>query len=70
MGGHSDDSLRTLEEFLCWVDRFSDDLTGRELREVKQAAAATFTEPKYWTEFRERYAETGSPWLTEAVSKS
>lgn len=68
IGGHSDCSLRTLEEFLQWVDRFSDDLTGRELREVKEAATSPFVEPQSWTDFRERFARTGDPWIRESVS--
>lgn len=67
IGGHSDCSLRSLQEFLVWVDRFSDDITGRELREVKEAARAPFVEPESWAAFRKRYAETGAPWLKEGV---
>jgi hypothetical protein len=63
VGSHSDHSLRSLEEWLKWIERFSDDLTGRELREAKEAAQAPFTEPKEWTAFRLRYAQTGDPWL-------
>lgn len=63
VGSHSDYSLRTLEEWLIWLDRFSDELTGRELRECKAAARAPFTEPKSWTDFRKRYADTGDPWM-------
>lgn len=62
-GTHSDQSLRTLAEWLIWIDRFSDDLTGRELRECKEAARAPFTEPREWADFRKRYAETGDAWL-------
>lgn len=65
IGSHSDHSLRTLDEWLVWIDRFSDDLTGREIREAKEAARAPFTEPKSWAGFRARYAETGDPWLPE-----
>jgi hypothetical protein len=35
------------------------------MREVKEAARATFQEPQYWTDFRKRYAETGDPWIRE-----
>lgn len=69
-GSQSDHSLRTLEEWLVWVDRFTDDLTGREIRECKEAARAPFTEPKYWADFRERYKQTGDPWLNGALSES
>ncbi len=65
IGNYGDHSLRTLEEWLVWIDRFEDDLTGRELRECKEAARAQFTEPKSWQEFRKRFAETGDPWLKE-----
>lgn len=63
VGSQSDNSLRTLEEWLVWMDRFSDELTGRELRECKEAARAPFVEPQFWTDFRERYAATGDPFL-------
>lgn len=69
IGGHSDCSLRTLEEFLTWVDRFSDDLTGRELRKVKEAATGPFVEPESWAAFRKRYAKTGDPWMHQSVSE-
>lgn len=65
IGSQSDYSLRTREEWLAWVDRFSDDLTGRELREAKEAVLADFVEPQSWTDFRKRFAETGDPWLRE-----
>lgn len=56
-------ALKTKEEWLTWVDRFSDDLTGRELREAKEAVRAEFVEPECWSGFRKRFAETGDPWL-------
>lgn len=62
VGSHSDASLRTLDEWLIWIDRFADDLTGRQLREAKEAARAPFTEHESWTAFRERYARTSIPW--------
>lgn len=55
--------LMTLDEWLVWLDRFSDDFTGRELREAREAAQAPFTEPPGWVGFRERFAATGDPWL-------
>ena len=63
VGYHSDFSLRTLDEWLVWVDRFEEDLTGRQIREAKDAAKAPFVEPPSWAGFRQRYAETGDPWL-------
>jgi hypothetical protein len=63
IGSHSDHSLMTLEEWLTWIERFWDDLTGRELREAKEAARAPFIEPRSWVEFRERYRRTGNPYL-------
>lgn len=66
IGNHSDYSLRTLEEWLAWIDRFADELTGRELRECKEAAKAPFTEPQSWVDFRRRYAETGDPFIKNA----
>lgn len=65
IGSHSDHSLRTQEEWLKWLERFSDDLTGRELREAREAALAPFVEPPSWAGFRERYKLTGDPWLPE-----
>lgn len=65
IGSDSEHSLKTLEEWLKWLERFSDDLTGRELREAREAAVAPFTEPPSWAEFRQRYAETGDPWLKD-----
>lgn len=58
-------AMRTKEEWLAWIERFSDELTGRELREAKEYVNAPFTEPDSWTGFRERYASTGDPWLKE-----
>jgi hypothetical protein len=63
IGYCSEHSLRTLDEWLDWLDRFSDELTGREIREAKEAARAEFAEPQSWADFRKRYAETGDPWL-------
>lgn len=63
IGSMPESSMRTLEEWLKWLERFSDDLTGRELREAREAALAPFTEPESWTAFRKRYAETGDPWI-------
>lgn len=65
IGSQSDYSMRTKEEWLAWVDRFSDDLTGKELREAKESVRADFVEPQSWTDFRKRYAETGDPWIRE-----
>lgn len=62
-GGHSDYSLRTQEEWLEWIEKFRDEKTGREMREAIEAVKAPFTEPKVWAEFRERYKQTGDPWL-------
>jgi hypothetical protein len=69
IGSHSDYSLRTKEEWLAWVDRFADDLTGRELREAKEAVRADFVEPQSWAGFRQRYKETGDPWIREGTHK-
>ena len=59
----SEHSLMTFDEWLTWLDKFSDDLTGRELREAREAVRETFTEPPGWRGFRERFATTGDPWL-------
>ena len=65
---HPEYTLRTLDEWLNWVERFSDDLTGRQLREAKEAARAPFDEPRCWIEFRQRFAATGDPWLKETTA--
>ena len=65
IGSQPESSMRTLDEWLKWLERFSDDLTGRELREAREAALAPFTEPASWAGFRERYKLTGDPWLPE-----
>lgn len=59
----SESSLMTLDEWMTWLDRFSDDLTGRELREAREAVREPFIEPPGWRGFRERFATTGDPWL-------
>jgi hypothetical protein len=61
IGSHPD--LRTLDEWLVWVEKFRDELTGREIREAIEAAQSPFVEPQSWTDFRKRYVETGDPWL-------
>lgn len=63
VGNHNDANLRTLDEWLEWIESFSDDLTGRELRECKEAARAEFTEPESWNNFRVRFSETGDPFI-------
>ena len=68
VGYQSETSLRTQAEWLEWIERFSDEKTGREMREIKEAARATFQEPQYWTDFRKRFAETGDPWIRETVN--
>lgn len=65
IGTHSDHSLRTREEWLKWLERFSDDLTGREMREARERVLAPIVEPPSWAGFRERYKLTGDPWLPE-----
>ncbi len=65
IGTHSDHSLRTREEWLKWLERFSDDLTGREMREARERVLAPIVEPESWRAFRKRYAETGDPWIPE-----
>ena len=58
------DRVMTREEWLDWLEGFRDELTGREFRECREAVErAEFREPKEWTDYRRRYAETGSPWL-------
>ncbi len=65
VGSHSDRSLRTREEWLEWLERFSDDLTGRQMREAREHVMAPFEEPPSWAGFRKRFSETGDPWLKE-----
>ena len=65
IGGLSETSIRTKNEWLNWIDRFADDLTGKELRDAKESVRAEFAEPQCWLDFRKRYAETGDPWIRE-----
>ena len=53
----------TQREWLDWLDGFYDELTGKQMREYKEAAKAPLVEPASWTGFRQRYADTGDPWL-------
>jgi hypothetical protein len=57
--------LMTRDEWVQWLEKFSDELTGREFRECKEAALGPFEEPQCWADFRKRFAETGSPWINE-----
>jgi hypothetical protein len=70
VGYHPESALRTLEEWLKWLEKFSDELTGRQLREAREAATAPFVEPQSWTDFRYRYKETGDPWIREERQNS
>ena len=63
VGYHSENSMKTLAEWLTWIEKFREDLTGRDIREAIEAATGPFVEPDSWTAFRERYAATGDPWL-------
>ncbi len=62
-GSHGENSLKTLDEWLEWVERFRDEKTGREMREAIEAAKSPFIEPQVWMEFRKRYAETGNAYI-------
>lgn len=66
-GYHSvgEDSLMTLEEWEKFFSWAADELTGREFREIMEAARGPLVEPESWAGFRARYAETGDPWLRE-----
>lgn len=63
VGSHSDYSLMTLDEWLKWIERFREDLTGRQIREAIEAAKAPFVEPQSWADFRQRLAQTGDPFI-------
>lgn len=60
----SDSCAMTQEEWLKWLEYFSDDLTGRQMREAREAATGPLVEPESWAGYRKRYAETGYPWIT------
>lgn len=62
-GSHSEHSLMTADEWLKWIQRFRDEMTGREIREAIEAVKGPFVEPLLWVEFRERYRLTGDPFL-------
>lgn len=57
------DNVMTREQWLEWVQKFRDDLTGRELREILEHESAPFVWPQCWNEFRDRYAATGNAFL-------
>lgn len=57
--------LMTRDEWLRWLEKFRDELKGREFRECMEAALGPFEEPACWADFRKRFAETGSPWVEE-----
>lgn len=59
----SDGNAMTQAEWLKWLEHFSDDLTGRQMREAREAALTELVEPESWAGFRKRYSETGDPWL-------
>ena len=63
IGYHSEGALMTLADWLEWAERFKEDFPYSEIRAVKEAAQALFTEPESWAGFRQRYAETADPWL-------
>ena len=63
VGYHSRHSLMTQREWLAWIERFREDLPGREIREAIEAATGPFVEPDSWAGFRKRYADTGDPWM-------
>ena len=69
VGYHSRQSLMTLDEWLAWIERFREDLPGREIREAIEAATGPFVEPDSWAGFRARYAATGDPWLPNAAGE-
>lgn len=53
----------TKEEWMRWTARFSDDFTGRELRECREAVETPLIEPESWGGYRKRFSETGDPWI-------
>ena len=63
VGYQSENSLRTQSEWLEWVEKFRDEMTGRELREAIVYAKAQFTEPQEWIDARKRYADTGDAFI-------
>lgn len=62
-GSHSDYSLMTRDEWLIWIERFRDELTGKEIREAIEAVKAPFNEPQCWLDMRERFKQTGDAFL-------
>src|ERR1039458_8308048 len=44
VGYHSRHSLMTQREWLAWIERFREDLPGREIREAIEAATGPFVE--------------------------
>ena len=62
-GSYGIHDLKTLDEWLIWIERFRDEKTGKEMREAIEAAKAPFVEPPEWADFRKRYAETGDAFI-------
>lgn len=52
----------TRDEWLAYLERFRDELTGKEFREAREQVVADCAEPDSWAGFRSRYALTGDPY--------
>ena len=63
-GGEAEEWLwATKEEWLEWLTKFQDEMTGLAYREAQDRVRKPLVEPKSWAGFRERYKTTGCPWL-------
>ena len=67
IGYASPRAAMTKEQWLDWFASFQDELTGREFREARAAVHADFVPPAEWQEFKDRYATTGTVWISEAA---
>lgn len=63
VGYQSENSLRTQAEWLQWVEKFRDEMTGKEMREAIEYAKAPFEEPQEWADARKRFTETGDAFI-------
>ena len=52
----------TREEWFAWLDGFMD-ITRREYVIYRDEVEKPFVEPQEWTEYRQRFKATGSPWI-------
>lgn len=63
MGHAKPEHFMTLDEWLEWLEKFRDELTGKDFREAQEHARAPLTWSRVWNEFKARYDATGNAFL-------